>query len=134
MNFIYPTQRSQLRDFIESQRGKRLKITVAEYEPTRSDAQNDHFHGLCRLISKQKKWNGEWLDTEAWKRLVTAAWMRATGRRIKMVPAIDGDGFDVLYQRTSKLSVAEMAELIEFTTAWCVDNEIRMYDDLAEAS
>lgn len=35
-SFVYPAQRSQLRAFIESQRGKRLKITVAEYQPTRS--------------------------------------------------------------------------------------------------
>jgi len=35
-----------------------------------------------------------------------------------VVPALDGHGVDVVFQRTSRLSKAEMAELIDFIQAW----------------
>jgi len=35
-----------------------------------------------------------------------------------VVPALDGHGFDVVFEHTSRLSKAEMTDLIEFITAW----------------
>lgn len=105
-----------------------LKVTVELWEPTRTTLQNSKFHALLTDISKQVKWDGDYLDVDGWKRLMTAGWMRATGRTIKMVRAIDGTGFDAIYQRTAKLSVAEMAELIEFVTAWAVDQGVKFYE------
>jgi len=75
-------------------------------------------HALLTEIANSREWGGQRLEVEDWKRLLTAGWMRATGRGVKLVPAIDGQGFDALYQRTSTLSKSEMSELIDYIQAW----------------
>jgi hypothetical protein len=92
----------------------------------RSGEQNDKFHALLQDISEQRQWAGQWLDVEDWKRLITAAWERAVGRQARIFPSLDGKGIDVVYQRTSRLSKEEMSELIEYATAWAVQNEVRV--------
>lgn len=88
--------------------------------PTRSLDQNALLHALLTEISDSVEWAGQFRDVETWKRLLTCAWMRATGQSAEMLPAIDGHGFDVLYRRTSQLDVAEMRDLIEYVQAWHV--------------
>lgn len=91
---------------------------------TRSDAQNRLLHSRINDIRKHCEWAGRRWDTEDWKRLLTAAWCRTRNEGVEMVPAIDGKGFDVLYQRTSKLSRKECAELSEFIFAWGSEREV----------
>jgi len=102
-----------------------LSVEVGPYQETRRLTQNSKLHAMLGDIAKQKQWNGEWLDIESWKRLTTAAWMRATGQRIKLVPSLDGDGVDVLYRHTHKMSVKEVASLIEYIESWGVEQEIK---------
>lgn len=92
----------------------------------RTTEQNAALHAVIGDISEQKKWGGETLDIETWKRLLTAAWARATGGSVSMYPALDGHGIEVLYRKTSRLSKQEMSELLEFVTAWAVDNEVKL--------
>lgn len=92
-------------------------------EPSRTLEQNDALHAILTDISKSWQWAGMWLTVEEWKRLMVAAWMRATGRNVRLVPALDGQGFDALYQRTSKLGKAEMSELLDFVQAWAAERE-----------
>jgi hypothetical protein len=61
---------------------------------------------------------GKKRDTEVWKRLMTAAWLRARGESVEVLPAIDGHGIDVVFRRTSSLTKAECSELLEFVLAW----------------
>lgn len=96
----------------------------------RSSEQNSKLHALLQDISEQKKWSGQTLDVEAWKRLMTAAWSRATGRRAELYPALDGVGFDVVYRRTSRMSKSEMIELIEYATAWAIEHGIRLRESV----
>jgi len=77
-------------------------------------------------IAKQKQWAGKWLDVEAWKRLMVAAWERSEGRSAEFYPALDGAGFDVVWTRTSRLNKNEMIELIEFATAWAIENGVKL--------
>jgi hypothetical protein len=92
---------------------------VLELRPeNRSDAQNRVLHSRINDIRKHCTWAGKKWDTEDWKRLLTAAWCRTRNEGVEMVPAIDGKGFDVLYQRTSKLSRRECGDLSEFILAW----------------
>lgn len=95
-------------------------------EAKRTPEQNAGLHAVLTDIHKQMEWDGERLSKEEWKRLLTAGWMRATGRRVKMVRALDGQGIEPLYQRTSELSKAECSELLEFVTAWAVDQGVRL--------
>lgn len=104
------------------------QVTISEYRDKRSVEQNAMLHALCADISRQKEWGGRKWDVESWKRLLTAAWCRTRNVGVQMVPAIDGQGFDVLYQRTSKLSIGECADLITYILAWCADQNIRVTD------
>lgn len=98
---------------------------VVEVKPeTRSNDQNALLHALLSDVSRQCEWAGRKWDVEEWKRLMTAAWCRTRNEGAQMVPALDGQGFDVLYQRTSKLSRGECADLCEYILAWGVDQGV----------
>ena len=63
--------------------------------------------GKSEDIAQQVVWCGQKLPKEEWKDVLTAAL-----KKQKIVPGIEG-GFVVIGARTSKMSVAEMNELIE---------------------
>lgn len=86
--------------------------------PTRNLEQNALLHALLTDIAGRRQWAGQSWDCEDWKRLLTAAWMRTRNEAAVMLPALDGKGFEVLYRRTSRLTKAECAELIEYIQAW----------------
>lgn len=102
--------------------GRRM---VVEVRPeTRSNDQNALLHALLSDVSRQCEWAGRKWDVEEWKRLMTAAWCRTRNEGAQMVPALDGQGFDVLYQRTSKLSRGECSDLCEYILAWGADQGV----------
>lgn len=103
--------------------GHRLVLEIRPEK--RSDAQNRLLHACLSEISKQVEWAGAKRDVDTWKRLLTAAWLRARGEPIEMLPALDGNGVDIVFRKTSQLSKAECAELSEFVMAWAVDNKVR---------
>ena len=90
-------------------------------EPKRSLDQNALLHAELQEVSERMKWAGEFRSVDDWKRLLTAAWMRATDRKVVLLPAVDGSGFDVLYQRTSTLTKSEMTDLCAYIQAWKAD-------------
>lgn len=92
--------------------------TLSIEEPRRNNSQNALLHATLQDIAVRREWAGKKWEVEVWKRLLTAAWMRARGEQVMCVPALDGHGVDVVFQRTSKLSKAQMAELIDFIQAW----------------
>ena len=96
--------------------GGALVVTVKPEK--RSDDQNALLHAALSDVARQCQWAGKSWSVENWKRLMTAAWCRANAQGVEIVPAIDGQGFDVLYQRTSTLTKAECADLCEFLFAW----------------
>ena len=59
------------------------------------------------------------LHKEEWKDVLTAAL-----KRQKVVPGIDG-GFVIIGARTSKMTVAEMTELIELSTAFGTEQGVK---------
>jgi hypothetical protein len=95
----------------------------------RTIEQNDKLHALLSDIAGQKQWAGQWLDVEAWKRLMTAAWERANGRAAEIYPSVDQAGFDVVYRRTSRMNKKELSELIEFVTAWAIEQGIKLEEE-----
>lgn len=98
----------------EAPAGYRVEVSP----PTRSPSQNALLHALLGEIAAQVPWAGRKRDPECWKRLMTAAWLRARGESVEVLPAIDGHGIDVVFRRTSQLTKAECAELITFVQAW----------------
>jgi len=79
---------------------------------TRTTAQNRLMWSCLADVARQVEWHGQRLDAEAWKDMATAAL-----KRQRVVPGIDG-GFVVLGQRTSKMTKAEMSELVDFLRAF----------------
>jgi len=63
-------------------------------------------------IAQQVTWYGVKLTKDEWKDVLTAAL-----KKQKVVPGIEG-GFVVIGARTSKMTVPEMTELIELSTAF----------------
>jgi hypothetical protein len=108
--------------------GHRLEIEVRPER--RNDSQNALLHALLGDISARLEWGGRKWDIEDWKRLLTAAWMRTQRQQAVMVPALDGQGFEVLYRRTSTLSKAECAELIDFIQAWAAQQGLHVEQEL----
>lgn len=92
---------------------------VLEVKPEkRNDEQNALLHAALTEIAKTREWAGRKRDVETWKRLLVAAWLRARGESIEILPALDGHGVDVVFRRTSSLTKGECAELIDFIQAW----------------
>jgi hypothetical protein len=90
-----------------------------EVRPARRNTeQNAKLHAEIGEIAATVEWAGKKRDPEVWKRLLTAAWLRARGESIEILPALDGHGIDVVFKRTSSLTKGECAELIEFVMAW----------------
>ena len=102
--------------------GHRLVLEIRPEK--RSDAQNRLLHACLSEISKQVEWAGAKRDVDTWKRLLTAAWLRARGEPIEILPALDGHGVDIVFRRTSQLTKAECAELSEFVMAWAAERGI----------
>jgi hypothetical protein len=94
------------------------RITLSVEEERRNNRQNALLHATLADIASRREWAGRKWEAEVWKRLLTAAWMRTRGEQLVVVPALDGHGVDVVFQRTSRLSKADMAELIDFIQAW----------------
>lgn len=70
-------------------------------------------------ISRQVIWYGEKLSPEEWKDVITAAL-----KRQKVVPGIEG-GFVAIGAKTSKMSVKEMIDVIEFSYAFGAEKNVR---------
>jgi len=102
---------------------RRLVLTIKPEK--RSLKENALLHALLTHIAEQLEWAGQKRDVETWKRLITAAWCRARGEHVELLPAIDGNGVDIVFRRTSQLTRGECAELIEFLYAWAAQAGVR---------
>jgi hypothetical protein len=103
-----------LKPQLDGERRFELSITPER----RSTDANKKLHAELGDIAETVEWAGQKRDVETWKRLMTAAWLRARGESIEVLPALDGHGIDVVFRKTSSLSRAECAELIDFICAW----------------
>lgn len=98
------------------QAGQARVVSVSREQ--RTAAQNRLLHGLLQQISRAVPWAGAHRDVTTWKRLMTAAYLRAIGQSPEVLPSIDGKGIEVIYEPTSRMDVAQLTELIEFIQAW----------------
>ncbi len=116
-------------------------VEVVVRKPTRSSDQNRRCHAMLADIARQAEWAGQKFTAEIWKRLCVAAWLRECGGKPMLIPSLDGNGVDIIFERTSKLTVKQMASLIEWLFAlgaelgvnWS-DPEVRSQHAAAEMS
>jgi hypothetical protein len=104
--------------------GHRMQIEVKKEK--RSLAENAMLHALLGQIAGQVEWAGAKRDIETWKRLLTASWCRMRGEEIETLPALDGQGVDIVFRRTSELTRSECADLIEYIQAWAAQCGIEL--------
>ena len=97
-------------------------VTVAE--PTRSLDQNAAMWPILQAFADQLQWpvNGAmvWMTPDEWKDVLSAAYKRES---VRVAQALDG-GMVMLGSRTSKFSVREMSEFIEFLHATAVARDV----------
>jgi len=97
--------------------GQQMVIEVKE--KTRSTEQNSRMWALLTDVSRQVDWYGQKLTPEEWKDVFSASL-----KKQKAVPGLDG-GFVILGQRTSKMSIREMGELMELIEAFGAQKGVR---------
>ncbi len=97
--------------------GHRLELEIRKEK--RTSEQNKKLWAMLGDVSGQVDWHGQRLDPEDWKHVFSAAL-----KRQRVVPGIEG-GFVVLAIHTSKMSKAEMSDMIELMHAFGADRGVR---------
>lgn len=110
--------RERCATFIRSLDGV-YQVTVKLFESKRTLEQNAALWALLTEISEQVEWYGQFYEPEAWKDILTAGL-----KKQRFAPGIEG-GLVVLGARTSKMSVREMSELLEFAKWFAVEKGVR---------
>lgn len=108
--------------------GHRVTVKAA----VRSLDQNAKFHALCEDIARSgARWAGKERDAAAWKVLLVSGHAVATKEGADIVPGLEGE-FVNLRESTASMTKARSSSLIEYTLAFCAENDIR-FVQLAEA-
>lgn len=100
-------------------------VTIGE--KTRSLDQNALLWALLSDLAEQTDWHGIRLAPEEWKDLLSAGLTKS-----KVVPNIEGDGFVILGQRTSKMCKREFGDLLELVHTFGAERGVR-FSDMAAA-
>lgn len=102
------------------------KPLVVDIKPmTRSVEQNAKLWATLADVADQVEWYGRRLDAESWKHIFSAAL-----KKQDVVPNLDGTGFVVLGLSTSKMSVAEMRDMLELINAFCAERGVKLNDQV----
>ena len=99
-------------------------LVIEIKEMTRSLDQNAKLWAVLGDVSRQVEWHGRKLSSEAWKHIFTAALIKQD-----VVPNLAGDGFVVLGQSTSKMTVGQMRDLIELIHAFGAERNVHWGDE-----
>jgi hypothetical protein len=106
--------------------GHELVLTVKP--ATRSTEQNRRLWALLTEVSQQVEWYGKRLTPEDWKHVFTASL-----RKLDVVPNLDGTGFVALGMSTSRMTVAEMGDLMTLIEAFGAQRGVRFADERIDA-
>jgi hypothetical protein len=95
------------------QHGKVARVRVDEFQPTRTLEQNAKMWCVLTDIASQVQWHVDgklqYIEPEDWKDILTAG-LKKTQR---IASGIEG-GFVMLGDRTRRMTIGQMVELIEF--------------------
>ena len=120
--------RSNCQSFIQDLPTDDKKPLVIKIQPmTRNLEQNNKLHAMLSDISKQCEFGGEKRDINTWKMIFCSAHRIATGDKAEMAIGLEGEVIN-LRESTAQMSVSRMASLIEYVTAWGVQNGVKFND------
>ncbi len=97
-------------------------VEIRDAKARRDLEQNARMWAMLTDISQQVEWYGQQLGKDEWKDIFTAAL-----KRLKVVPGLDG-GFVVVGAHTSRMTVAEMSDMIELMYSFGAERNIRWSD------
>jgi len=104
--------------------GKAVKVSIDEFKSKRSLEQNAKMWACLTDIAHQVDWpvDGKLqkLSPDDWKDILTAGLHKSQ----RVAQGVDG-GFVMLGQRTSKMTVGDMVELIEFIQWFGAEKGVR---------
>lgn len=103
------------------------KLLADFRETTRNDQQNRKFHAMCGDVAEQALFAGRRIKAHQWKVLFISGHSIATGLGAEIVPGLEGE-FVNIRESSASMGVKRMASLIEYVTAWCVMNGVRLTD------
>lgn len=104
------------------------RMTLEAKPETRSLPQNARLHKMLTELSIKATWHGQKLPMVTWKRLCMAAWMREEKQSPQLIPALDGNGVDIVYERTSNLSKDECGKLMTWVEAFAAEQGINLME------
>lgn len=87
--------------------------------------QNARFHAICGEAARQATFAGRTLSAKQWKILFVSAHEIVMGEDPDIVKGIEGEIVS-LRERTASMSTSRMASLIEYATAWCIQNGVHL--------
>ena len=120
--------RSNCQAFIQGLPTDDKKPLVIKIQPmTRNLEQNNKLHAMLSDISKQCEFSGKMRDINTWKMIFCSAHRIATGDKAEMAIGLEGEVIN-LRESTAQMSVSRMASLIEYVTAWGVQNGVKFND------
>ena len=94
----------------------------------RTVEQNDYMWSLLGQIARQQLHYANRYDDDEWKQMLMWAWHKETGKKVKLLPSLDGEGvIPILSSRA--LRVGEMTEFIEYIKAWGAQHEVKFRED-----
>lgn len=93
--------------------------TVTIKEKTRNLEQNAALWSILSEVSAQVVWHGRKLDAESWKHIFSSSL-----KKQDVVPNLDGTGFVVIGQSTSKMSKREFSDLLELVHAFAAEHGV----------
>lgn len=103
--------------------GEAIRVTV-ETQSRRSAQANSLMWVRLGELAEQADWHGIKLSAEEFKDLLSAGLTKS-----KVVPNIEGNGFVILGQRTSKMSIKQMNDLITLIEAFGSERGVRFSID-----
>lgn len=98
---------------------------VEIHRPRRTIEQNKRLHAMITDVARQTDWptgSGVKRDTEAWKDIFTAA-LRSANHGLDVVPGLNG-GFVLLGMHTSRMSIAEVGDLMTLIEAFAAERGV----------
>ena len=107
--------------------GNAYRLIVAEENETirRSNEQNKKMWSLLAEISEKVPHCGHRYTADEWKTIL----MHACGHEVQFLPALDRKTFVPYGGRSSKMTVAQMAEFIEYIYAFAASQNVKFRAD-----
>lgn len=94
----------------------------------RTDGQNERYHAIVGDIAKSGlEWMGKRRTPAQWKVLTVSGHSIATGEGAEIVPGLEGE-FVNLRESTALMSIKRGSSLIEYTTAFALNNGVLLRD------